>query len=124
MLMSLTPTRTLINKATSMLKHAWDQRQGQTDAAKATLKRDIAKIETQQETLLDRLVETGNPKVIAAHEAKIAKLEEDKLRLTDQMMTRGKPHKTLDEIFELLRGFLSSPWNIYTSGDLHIKKAC
>ena len=36
-----------------------------------------------------------------------------KLLLTDKLSQSTKPKSTLGEIIELLREFLSSPWNIY-----------
>ena len=68
------------------------------------------------------MVETSNPKVMAALESKIAKLEEDKLLLTDKLAQNTKPKSTLTEIIELLRDFLSNPWNIYENGSLEVRK--
>jgi len=68
------------------------------------------------------MIETSNPKVLAALETKIAKLEEDKLLLTDKLSQNTKPKSTLGEVIELLRDFLSSPWNIYENGSLLVKK--
>ena len=68
------------------------------------------------------MVETSNPKVMAALESKIAKLEEEKLLLTDKLSQNTKPKSTLSEIIELLRDFLSSPWNIYEKGSLEVRK--
>ncbi|MFL4471859.1 hypothetical protein ACERZ8_18980 [Tateyamaria armeniaca] len=66
-------------------------------------------MDKQQDGLLERLVETTNPKAIAAFEAKIAKLEDEKLILTEKMRQNTKPRVTMGEIFELLSEFLSSP---------------
>ena len=59
---------------------------------------------------------------MAALESKIAKLEEDKLLLIDKLSQNTKPKSTLSEIIELLRDFLSSPWNIYEKGSLEVRK--
>ncbi|QBY00663.1 hypothetical protein E2K80_07870 [Rhodophyticola sp. CCM32] len=76
----------------------------------------------QQDGLLERLVETSNPKVIAALEGKIETLEEEKLLMNDKMAHESKPKAKMGDVFELLRDFLSSPWNIYENGSLTVRK--
>ncbi|MGR3623264.1 hypothetical protein [Pseudophaeobacter sp.] len=49
------------------------------------------------------MIETTNPKVIAALETKIATLDEDKLRLSDKITQYTKPKASMGQIFELLR---------------------
>ncbi|MCG7494481.1 hypothetical protein [Thalassobius sp. Cn5-15] len=79
-------------------------------------------MDKQQDALVERMVETSNPKVIAALESKIAKLEEDRFLLTDKLSQSTKPKSTLGEVIELLRYFLSSPCNIYEKGPLKVRK--
>ncbi len=121
-LIAMTPSQNLLSIVTSMLKDAWSQRMDQAKHAKAAITRNIAKLDQQQDALLERLVETSNPKVIKALEAKISNLEEEKLLLADKQQQKAKPKHSKAEIFELLKVFLSSPWNIYESGNLALKK--
>ncbi len=121
-LKGMIPTKGLLSIVKAMLKAAWDQRLDQASTAKQTFKRDIAKLDKQQDALLERLVETSTAKAIAAFETKIAKLEDEKLILTEKMGQNTKPRLTLEGIFELLTTFLSSPWNIYEKGNLMVKK--
>ena len=79
-------------------------------------------LDKQQDALVERMVETSNPKVMAALENKIAKLEEDKILLTDKLSQNTKPKSTLGEIIELLRACLANPWNIYENGTLEVRK--
>ena len=79
-------------------------------------------MDRQQDARVERMVETSNPKVMAALETKIAKLEEDKLLLTDKLSQNIKPKSTLGEIIEPLKDILSSPWNIYENGSLEVQK--
>lgn len=67
----------------SMLVDASGQSDQHTKQAKTALKRQITELDNQQDVMVERLIETSNPKVIAALETKIAKLDEDKLRLGD-----------------------------------------
>ncbi len=121
-LQSMTPSKSLLGIVTTMLKDAWDQRMDQAKHAKITLKRDIAKITKQQDTLVERLVETSNARVITALETKIAKLEEEKLVLAENTEQKATPKHSMTEIFELLKAFLSNPWYIYENGSLTLKK--
>ncbi|WP_171173681.1 recombinase family protein [Ruegeria sp. HKCCD8929] len=118
----MAPSRNLLDLAMAMLKNAWQQRIDQAVNAKSSLKRQITELEKQQDTLIERLVETSNPKVLAAFEGKIAKLEEDKLRLNDKLAQNQEPKATKGEIFELLKGFLSNPWNLYEKSPLNTRK--
>ncbi|WP_237072609.1 hypothetical protein [Pseudaestuariivita rosea] len=121
-LRAMTPSKRLLTMAGSMLKTAWGQRREQAMQTKTVLRRQISDLEKQQDALLDRIVETSNSKVISALESKITKLEENKLRLNDQLTQNAQPRHTMDEIFELLMSYLSSPWNIYEKGGLLMKK--
>ncbi len=118
----MTPTENVLSVAMSMLSDASSQRDEQTKQAKTALKRKITELDKQQDAMVERLVETSNPKVIAALETKIAKLGEDKLRLSDKITQNTKPKASMGQIFELLREFLSNPWNIYNKGPLAVKK--
>nr|WP_299867592.1 recombinase family protein [uncultured Roseobacter sp.] len=121
-LKGMTPSKRLLDIAMSMLKDAWGQRGDQARQAKSEIKRQIGALDKQQDTLIDRLVETSTPRVIAALESKIAKLEEDRLLLTDKLSQNTDPKGTLGEVIELLKEFLSNPWNIYENGTLAMRK--
>ncbi len=121
-LRSMTPSKNMLDIAMSMLKGAWDQRGDQAKQAKAEIRRQHKELDKQQDALVERMVETSNPKVMAALESKIAKQEEDKLLLTDKLSQNTKPKSTLGEIIEFLRDFLSNPWNIYEKGSLEVQK--
>ena len=112
----------MLNVATSMLKDASDQRADQATQAKTALKRQIKELDKQQDSLLERLVETSNPKVITAFETKIAKLEGDKHLLNDKLAQDTQSALPLGKIIELLRDFLSNPWNIYEKRSLLVRK--
>ena len=122
-LRSMKPSKNMLDIAMSMLKDAWDQRGDQAKQAKAEIRRQHNALDKQQDALVERMIETSNPKVMAALESKIAKLEEDKLLLTDKLSQNTKPKRTLGEIIELFKDFLSNPWNIYDNGSLEVRKA-
>ncbi|AFO87169.1 putative resolvase [Phaeobacter inhibens 2.10] len=115
-LRAMAPTEKMLSMATSMLHDALGQSKEQVAQAKSALKRQIKELDKQQDSLVERLVETSNPKVIAALETKVAKLENDKLLLNDKLAQETQSVFPLGEIIELLRDFLSNPWNIYEKG--------
>ena len=121
-LRSLKPSKQILDIAMSMLKDAWDQRGDQAKQAKSEIKRQYKELDKQQDALVERMVETTNPKVMAALESKIAKLEEEKLLLTDKLSQNTRPKSTLSEIIEPLRNYLANPWNIYENGSLEVRK--
>jgi hypothetical protein len=57
-----------------MFKDAWAQYLGPTQNAIKVMKQDLARIETQMNQLLQRVVEAGNPRLVAAYEFKIPEL--------------------------------------------------
>ena len=118
----MAPSRSLLDLALAMLKNAWQQRADQAENAKSILKRQIAEMDKQQDAFIERMVDTTNPKVLAAFEAKISKLEDDKLLLSDKLTQNTQPKSTKGEIFELLREFLSSPWNLYQNASISTRK--
>lgn len=111
-LRALEPTKGMVDVVKAMLNNAWSQRKAQAKARKDEINRDIAKLNKQLDGLLDRIVESNNPTVIAAYEKKVTKLEHSKLMLIDKMDQDAKPKHTLAGIFELTLAFLSNPWNI------------
>lgn len=79
---SLAPSKTMVKSVTMMLKDAWAQRLANANAQKGNVQGEIDRMDTQLDGLLNRIVETDNPTVVAAYEKKIAELEQDKLNWT------------------------------------------
>ena len=121
-LQAMQPSENLVTIAKAMFKEAWSQRLGQMKANATTLKHDLSKADDQIDQLLDRIVEADNPRVITAYESKIVKLEKQKLVLAEKLTNSGKPRHTYEEMFELALEFLSSPWKIWVSGQMHLRK--
>src|SRR5690606_17943530 len=79
-------------------------------------KRQLKAAEQQIESLLDRIVEATSPSVISAYETRLAKLEREKLVLSEKVAGVLPPKGRLEECIELSLKFLSSPWDIYEKG--------
>ncbi|MDD9715791.1 hypothetical protein PVW48_03490 [Dinoroseobacter sp. PD6] len=84
---------------------------------KEALKKQLADVERQIENLLDRLVETEKASVVAACEARIDRLEREKLVLSERLEKTAPPKGQLEDCIELALKFLASPWRLYKNGD-------
>lgn len=121
-LRALNPSETLFDLAKAMFKSAWNQRLAQSESIKKQLQLDIRKVEKKTETLLDRIVETNTDSVVAAYEARIANLEQEKRLMAEKLTNQTGPLAPFDKLFEHAMKFLSSPWKIWQSGDLLQKR--
>jgi DNA invertase Pin-like site-specific DNA recombinase len=122
LLQKLQPSRKLFDITQAMFRKAWDTRLEQASLMKATMQRDVTKIEKQIEQLVDRIVDCKSETAIAAYEKRIAKLDKEKLMLAEKLKNQGTPQRTFEEMFELAIKFLSSPYNIWKNGRLEDKR--
>jgi len=105
-----------------MFADAWNIRLNEAHLAKKTLAFQIGDIDSQIETLLDRVVDASSDSLVKAYEAKIEKLEKQKLVLTDQAEHVVPPMGRFDDFIEHTMVFLASPWNIYKNGGIALKR--
>lgn len=105
-----------------MFIDVWEMRLSEARSAKTTLDSQIKEIEGQTEALMDRIVEATSPSVIQAYEARIEKLERQKIRLAEQAAQIVPPKGRLDEFIEHALMFLGSPWILYEKGGFSIKR--
>ena len=122
MLAEIQPSEGLYGLVKAMFKDAWDKRHEQGAVRVKRAKSEIKRIDKKIEELVDRIVETDNDRVAKAFEARIEKMEREKLVLEEITAKTGKPKHTYEELFELAMGFLASPWKIWTSGDFAMKR--
>ena len=118
----LEPSESLFRLAKAMFKDAWDMRLAQAKQATKQLKASVTGVEKQIEVLLDRIVESSNPSVIAAYEKRITKLERAKALAEEKMVKSGTPRMTWEESFEHALRFLANPWSVWKNSDLIGKK--
>ena len=121
-LKTLQPGQHTIDLVKVMFKNAWEQMLGYSKGAAKTIRQDIAKTDKKIEQLVDRIVETDNASVATAFEKKIARLEKHKFLLNEKLQNSGKPRHAFEQMFELALNFLSNPWNLWASGQIHLRK--
>ena len=90
--------------------------------AKETLTAQIKEIDRQIEALLNRIVDATSDSLGNAYEAKVEKLEKQKLVLIDQAAHTVPPKGRFDDFIEHTMTFLSSPWNIYENGNIALRR--
>ncbi len=122
LLTELRPRRSLLDVTLAMFRSAWDYRMNSGKTQAKAFKRNLEKIDRQIEQLLDRIVDTFSPSVIAAYEGRIAKLERERLVLEEKQLRIGKPRGAFDEVFERALRFLANPCKIWESGDFKQRK--
>ena len=106
-----------------MFIKVWGMRLAEAKRSRTTLQTQIKDVEGQIETLLDRLVEAATPSVVSAYEARIEKLERQKMLLVEQAEQIVPPQGRLEEFIEHALLYLSSPWNLYEKGSFALKRA-
>ena len=105
-----------------MFKDAWAQRAAQTSERRNLALNEVKKIDAQIAGLLDRIVDASSKAVVGAYEARIEKLEHEKLLMIEKVENHTKPRYSFDELFELALEFLSSPCKIWNSGNLAMQR--
>ena len=105
-----------------MFKDIWNQRVKQAEQSLISAKSQIRAIEKQIDALLMRIVDADSSTVIRAYEGKIAELEQNKLRLVDQISNFTKPSADLNKKLELALQFLASPWKLWENGEIALRR--
>ena len=117
-LQSMTPSQRLFNTMKVMINNAWEQRKAQIGAIKATLKRDITKLEKEIDEFLNRIVSTQTTSVINIYEKKIAELEHAKLVAEEKLSQATTKNGSKTKSLELSLQILANPWKIWENGTL------
>ncbi|MDJ1007688.1 MAG: recombinase family protein [Paracoccaceae bacterium] len=121
-LKSITPAPKLTELARAMFKKAWDLQLGKAKKVQDSLRRELARLETQIDEKLDQIVECSSLTVQRAFERKVEKLEREKLLIEEKLAQKPGPKRSFEQMFELAMRFLASPWNLWTSPRIEDKR--
>ena len=122
LLRQMQPSASLFETARAMFKALWDHSLSTGEARARTLKAELVKVERQVEQFLDRIADADIPSVIAAYEARIRKLEEQRIVLTENIAKKGRPVRSFDDALRTSLEFLASPWNLWDSGQIEAQR--
>ncbi len=118
----LAPSSKLIDLAIAMFKDAWEQRGRQTEEVSAGLKRELALVEKQIESLVQRVMDATCATVISAYEAKIERLERQRAEFKERQQHLQPPKGSFEKLIEHSLVFLTNPHKLWASGDLAAKR--
>ncbi len=103
-------------------RRLWEARRAQAADIAASAKRQIKAVDVEIERLVDRIVAASNDTLIARYEHKIGQLEQDKARLTENLVQQSEPKGAFEEKLEPALTFLSNPWKLWESGNIHLRR--
>jgi len=118
----LAPSKQSVSLFKSVFTKVWNAQAKQVSAMKAQLERKMTDADKQIEKLLERIVTASSDTVVGAYEAKIDKLERDKLVMSEKAANLSKPKHTFSEMFELALQFIANPQNYWENGSLAGRK--
>ncbi len=116
------PSATVVNMGQAMLKRAWNILRENEATRKQALKSSLQDTQKTIEKLLDQIVDAENANVIKAYEARINKLEREKLVLQEQLENIGQNRRPFGEMFELAMTFFANPQKLWHEGTLEHKR--
>ncbi|MEM9128265.1 MAG: recombinase family protein [Pseudomonadota bacterium] len=122
LLQELQPSPLAIKIARKMFADAWDMQHQAAGRRISDTKSEIAKIDRKMGQLMDRLLAADSDTLVAAYEAQIKKLEEDKILMNEQAAERGKSRQAFEDSFRTARKFLENPWKLWVSDLLEHKR--
>ena len=122
LLSAIQPARGLVQIAAAMFKDYWNTRTERALEVGAALKRELVETEKKIEQLVEAVVEATNPRVIAAYEQRIEKLERQKLVLAEKEDQSDIQTGSFEKLFELSIRFLASPCKIWDSGSFQLQR--
>nr|WP_159441612.1 recombinase family protein [Roseivivax lentus] len=119
---TLQPSPKLTALARVIFAQAWEARLAQAKDTKRSIKRQVVEIEKQIEKLVARIMDTSNEAVISAYEKRIKALEQDRVRMKQNIDRILPKAGTAEEILELSLQLLSNPWKIWKNGNLTLRR--
>lgn len=110
-----------------MVRKAWELNSIDLANRKLSLERSLRGVQDQIDSYLDRIVETSVPSVIAAYEAKVAKLEEDRIVKSEKLAAlkaqTGRKALDFDGTYRTIIAFLEKPHELWRSGRIACQRA-
>ena len=122
LLKGVVPNRNTFELAERMFRDAWDRRSAQSKEEQQRLRTKANQIEREVEQLLERASRTSNDSVAEAYERRVAELQAEKAKLTEETDKLDAPAVSFDKMFELAMRFLANPYEIWTKGGFSIKR--
>ncbi len=118
----LQPTPELVSIAKAMLINCWNQRLARAEETALAFRAEAEACEAQISDLVDRIVESTNPRVIKAYEDKILEAEKRKLVMLEKAAQTNKPSMPLESLIEHALRYVSAPKSLWDSKVLELRR--
>lgn len=122
LLQTVTPSEKLFKVAKAMFAELWERRLALAETQAKALGAELVKTERQVAQVVERILASNVPTVIAAYEDKVRKLEEEKHAIKERMAAMGRPASSFDETLRTALDFVGNPWNLWASGNLEDRR--
>jgi site-specific DNA recombinase len=123
LLKEMKPSKEIFLLIAEMFTDLWNEQRDIAKLEAEKIRRDILQIERKTEQLFDRIIDTDSPILITAYEKKIRNLEEEKIRLDENIAKCGRPLQSFEETFQTAFSFFSNPYKLWVSDRLEHKRA-
>lgn len=122
LLKTVEPSPALLDLAVQMLKDLWERQSKETESRLSIYREQLANAETEIAKLVDRFVDTTNPRLIAAIENRIEEHELVKLAAEQKLADGHQPLMSIDNVIKLSMKYLSAPHKLWESGRLDLQR--
>ena len=123
LLSKLIPSKDLADISERMLRKVWTYLQSNKAENTAQLATEINWLESEKESLIDRLMNSNITSVIGAYEQRIQKMELKKIVLEEKIERCGTKTEDFDKSFRTALQFLANPHKIWASNRYEHKRA-
>ena len=118
LLKTIQPTETLFKVAHAMFEELWEHRRQNLQAQRSDLQAHLISLEREVQKFLARIVDASAVSVVAAYEARIEKLEAEKVLTKERLERVARPTRSFDETLRTALDFVANPWNLWASRKL------
>tara|TARA_B100001989_G_scaffold252091_1_gene233075 strand:+ start:472 stop:2019 length:1548 start_codon:yes stop_codon:yes gene_type:complete len=115
---SARPTEALFKAVLTLFRKVWDDRASMQFKDKKAIESQITAVSGKIDNLLERIVDAENGTVIKAYEAKIQKLEHEKIELGEKLERFDQAQPDFDKTFRTSFEYLGNPYKLWASRKL------
>lgn len=110
LLRGIQPRREAYEVMHAMLKDLWDDRRTRAASLAKKAMKDLEQLDRKASQVMERLLATSTPALIAAYEGEIQKIGEQKLVLSEKSQNTPENLKPFEETYRTALEFLVNPW--------------
>ncbi len=122
LLREITPSTEVFEAASKMFKQLWSHKALSVQVRQQALWEELDAIEKDVESILDRIVDATNDKIVKAYEKRLEKLERQKLFLQEKIEQNSKPERSFEQMYRTAMQFLENPYGLWASERLDGKR--